>query len=120
MAKVLVFEGNGDGTSGIFGHVIGTDYTFQITTAGLDTGFNSISQAGTGFVFGGIGGLGENDPLVFSSGSGASVLATDDNGVSIYEARSFSRLGDQSVFIANSTNAPFAGTELVSDFRTVG
>ena len=102
VADVLVYRGYGDNGLGVFGHLLGTNFTYEITT--IDPNFvsisNAFSQAGDGFVFRGSNTNGFNDNLVYSDGTGATVLLLDSNGNEIQEPTAFTQFGSQSLFLA--------------------
>ena len=117
--EVLVYRGrDGDG-AGVFGNVLGTDYTYKISTidAPLSSDPNGISQAGDGFVYRGTGG-----DLIFSNGSeaGTTTIADDQNGNPISDPELFSAFGPESVFMADTASVPGGTASFKALFMTNG
>ena len=102
--EVLVYDSVGANGEAVYGHVIGTDYTFEISPYDVVRVYysNDITQAGTGVVFAGNNTVGYDETLVFSNGSTSTVLSDDANGNFLYDPHSLSELGDQTVFLART------------------
>ncbi len=105
---VLVYRGWGDNGLGVYGNVLGTDYTYEISQIDPDNfGYgNSFSKAGNGFVFRGYNTSGFDDTLVYADGSssGTIVIVNDVNGNPVVEPSSFSPFGTESVFLASNAS----------------
>ncbi len=105
---VLIYRGWGDNGLGVYGHVLGTDFTYEISQ--IDPNYvslsNAFSPAGVGFVFRGTNTSGLDDTLVYSDGSpgGEVVIVNDENGNPVTDPSSFSAFGTQSVFLASTAS----------------
>ncbi|WP_428697458.1 hypothetical protein [Stappia sp.] len=110
MTDVLFFRANGHSGFGVYGHVIGTDHTYLVTSIrgaeNLTQLENSFSPAGNGFVFRGQNTDGFNDNLVYTDGSGATVLLTDANGNDLQDPAWFSSFAGETVFFAQTSSVP--------------
>ncbi|MCB1520803.1 MAG: hypothetical protein KDJ37_09530 [Hyphomicrobiaceae bacterium] len=104
MLDVLVYRSWGPSGLGVIGHVLGTSYTFEITTIdpALDPGSNAFSQLGAGFVFEGDSTSGFDDTLVYSQGNGATPITLSSNGDLITDPWGFSQFAGEVVFLGNS------------------
>jgi ELWxxDGT repeat protein len=107
LTNVLIYRAWGENGLGVFGHVLGTEYTYEITTIDPDRqGPGMFSPAGEGFVFADGGGQ-----LIYSDGSsgGTLAIALDQNGNAIDSPFAFSQFGDQTIFLADTDSV--AGIE---------
>ncbi|MHA7774485.1 LysM peptidoglycan-binding domain-containing protein [Roseibium sp. M-1] len=106
MVDVLVYRGWGSEGVAIYGYVVDADYTYKISDLDTDNvGIsNGFSQAGDGFVFRAKDTNGTKDGLVFSAGSGTTLLLNDENGNEIVDPHSFGIFGSQTVFFASTTS----------------
>ncbi|MEZ5800178.1 MAG: hypothetical protein R3D29_06615 [Nitratireductor sp.] len=102
--EVLVYGGVGANGGGIFGHVVGTDFTFELSNYWPLRNYNEnwISQAGNGVVFTGNNTVGNDETLVFSDGSTSTVLSTDENGNFLYATSYLRELDGETVFLART------------------
>jgi ELWxxDGT repeat protein len=110
MTDVLFFRANGHSGYGVYGHVIGTDHTYLVTNIrgaeNLTQLENSFSPAGNGFVFRGQNTDGFSDNLVYTDGSGATVLLTDANGNYLQDPAWFASFAGETVFFAQTSSVP--------------
>ncbi|HEX2255267.1 MAG TPA: hypothetical protein VHG92_00965 [Afifellaceae bacterium] len=110
MLDVLVYRGVVDGGGQrLIGHLIGTDFTYQIASLTPDPAA-SISQAGAGFVFRDQ----TDDRLYFSDGSsgGTHAILTDANGNAIDEPKAFTPFNGETIFLADTASVP--GSEIAN------
>ncbi|WP_422370996.1 hypothetical protein [Hoeflea sp.] len=105
MVKTLIYRGSGDNGTGVYGHIIGTDYTFEVTPFDAPNVYygNGFSQAGEGFVFRSDDeNIGTYGGLYYSTGSGVTHLSTDDNSNPITDPASFSVFAGETVFVGTN------------------
>ncbi len=97
MADVLVYRGWGPSGYGVFGHVLGSSYTYQISSVQPNwvNISNAFSSASGGFVFRGTDTNGSIDGLVFSDGTGSTNILVDLNGNAIGDPTAFSKFGNE-------------------------
>ena len=100
MTEVLVYRGWGENGLGVYGHVLGTDYTYEISY--FDVEYSGFGQAGTGFVFRANDTNGFDNGLVYSDGSGQTVILYDENGNIIDEPTAFVQFGSETVFLGST------------------
>jgi len=114
---VVVYRGWGVNGDTLFGHVIGTEYTWEISTISPDLSSisNGIVQVGDGVVFRGEIPNTFDEGLYYSDGSGATLITSQAVGGATYsDPNAFSSFGNEAVFLA-STPGSFRDTLMVTN-----